>query len=140
MKKFSVFVVGLIMAVLTGAIPAWAMHEKSSEERIEELSTRIDLLEKSPSEKKELPDWMDIFTFSGLLEVEASYEKYNPDAADEPSNDTSDITLSTMEFGVDAGFNEYVKGHVLFLWEQDETEPVDLDEGQGSKSNCSTGM
>jgi hypothetical protein len=129
MKKILVLVAGLILTVWTGTTPAWAMHDDSSEQRIEDLSTRIDALEKSQSEKKELPDWLAIFSFSGLLEVEASYEKYNPDAAGEPSNDTSDITLSTMQFGVDAGFNKYVKGHVLFLWEQDETEPVDLDEG-----------
>ena len=37
--------------------------------------------------------------------------------------------LATMELGIDAEVNEYVSGHVLFLWEEDDTEPIDLDEG-----------
>ncbi len=107
----------------------WAMHEKSSEERIEALSTRIEELEKTLSEKKEPLDWFKNFKFSGLLEVEASYETYNPKAAGEPSEKSSDVVLATMEFGVDAALNNYVSGHVLFLWEENETEPVDVDEG-----------
>lgn len=31
--------------------------------------------------------------------------------------------------GIDIDFHKYARGHILFLWEEDETEPVDLDEG-----------
>jgi hypothetical protein len=136
MNKIFVFVGWFLLAGMIWALPARAMHEKDSEERIDEMSTRIDELEKSISEKKDLSKWLDVFSFSGLLEVEAGYEKYNPDASGEPTEESSDIVLATMEFGVDAKLNEYVSGRVLFLWEEDDTEPVDLDEGFISISNA----
>jgi len=37
--------------------------------------------------------------------------------------------LSTFDFGIDAELNENISGHVLVLWEEDDTEPIDLDEG-----------
>ena len=62
-------------------------------------------------------------TLSGVVELEAaSAEDFN-------GNDTSDITLATVELGLDAEINEWVNAHILLLWEEDDTEPVDLDEG-----------
>ncbi|MCF8026353.1 MAG: LbtU family siderophore porin [Desulfobacteraceae bacterium] len=66
---------------------------------------------------------MDAVSVSGLLEAEAAYT----DSDD--GGDSSDITLSTMELGLDADLSDHVSGHVLFLWEEDATEPVDMDEG-----------
>ena len=37
--------------------------------------------------------------------------------------------FSTIELGIDADITEHLTGHVLFLWEEDDTEPIDLDEG-----------
>jgi hypothetical protein len=42
---------------------------------------------------------------------------------------SSDIVLATAELGVDADIAKHVKGHILLLWEEDDTEPIDLDEG-----------
>lgn len=57
-----------------------------------------------------------------LLEVEASVGK-------EGGEDISDVALATFELGIDAELNELVSGHVLLLWEEGDTEPIDLDEG-----------
>ena len=68
-------------------------------------------------------------SISGVIEAEAGYEDRtynNPSKQDEES---SDITLATMELGIDADISKYVSGHVLLLWEEDDTEPLDLDEG-----------
>jgi hypothetical protein len=64
----------------------------------------------------------------GALEVETSYTDSN--FSDPSSQDTeeSDIVLATLELGIDVDVHKYVRGHILFLWEEDETEPVDLDE------------
>jgi hypothetical protein len=62
-------------------------------------------------------------TLSGVVEVEAA------SAVDFDGADTSDITLSTVELGLDAEITEWVNAHLLLLWEEDDTEPVDLDEG-----------
>jgi len=61
-------------------------------------------------------------TLSGVVELEAA------SAEDFEGNDNSDITLATVELGLDAEINEWVNAHLLFLWEEDEG-PVDLDEG-----------
>lgn len=117
------------MIVVFFAGPAWALHEKSAETRIEDLSHRIDMLEKSTSEGPSLENWFNKIQISGLLEAEAGYEKFEPDAAGESSEESSDIVLSTVELGLDAEFIDHIGGHVLVLWEEDDTEPIDLDEG-----------
>jgi hypothetical protein len=109
--------------------PAWAMHEKSSETRIEDLSKRIEILEKTTKDEPSIHHWFNKIAISGLVEAEAGYEKAEPAAAEEPGEESSDIVLSTMELGLDAEFIDHVGGHVLVLWEEDETEPIDLDEG-----------
>ncbi|MBN2332152.1 MAG: LbtU family siderophore porin [Deltaproteobacteria bacterium] len=61
-------------------------------------------------------------TISGFVEVEAGFSE------DYDDNDESDITLATVELGIDVDLHQYVSGHLLLLWEEDDTEPVDLDE------------
>lgn len=62
-------------------------------------------------------------TFGGLLEVEASL------ADDSSAGKTSDVTLATVEVGIDGEFNDNIAGHILLLWEEDATDPLALDEG-----------
>ena len=78
-----------------------------------------------------LGEFAERIDISGALEVEASYLDYDYDdpGPDEEGYDESDIVLATMELGLDMDINEYVKGHILFLWEEDETEEVEVDEG-----------
>jgi hypothetical protein len=61
-------------------------------------------------------------TLSGLVEVEA----FN--ASDFEDKDSSDITLATMQLGLDVQANDWISGHILFLYEEDLTEPMDVDE------------
>ena len=62
-------------------------------------------------------------SISGAVEVEAGYSR------DYDDNDSSDITLATVELGIDINLMKFISGHLLFLWEEDDTEPVDIDEG-----------
>ncbi len=73
--------------------------------------------------------WLDSITISGAVEVEAGYESMDYSDPGNPDTDSSDIALATVELGIDAEINEHISGHVLLLWEEDDTEPVDLDEG-----------
>ncbi len=94
-----------------------------------ELTERIKNLEKQAGISGISHRWTDRIALSGVLEAEAGFESIDfadPAMEDE---DASDAVLATMEFGVDAVINEYVSGHALFLWEEDDTEPIDLDEG-----------
>ncbi len=59
---------------------------------------------------------------SGLVEAEVNFSK------DYDDEDSSDITLATAELDIDVDLHKYVKSHLLFLWEEDDTEPVDIDE------------
>lgn len=66
---------------------------------------------------------------SALVEVEASAGNgFN-------GVDESDIVLATVELGLDAKIAEYVKAHLQFLWEEDDTEPIDMDEGTVTVGN-----
>jgi hypothetical protein len=129
MAKNIIILIYLIITGLITAGSAWALHEKSSETRIEDLSKRIEMLEKTTQEEPALAHWFNRISVSGLLEAAAGYEKFELAAADESSDESSDIALSTFELGLDADFTDHVGGHVLVLWEEDDTEPINLDEG-----------
>lgn len=63
-------------------------------------------------------------SLSGTLETEASYSRTKSDTTDA---ETSDITLATLELGIEANLTDWLKGTAIFLWEEDDTEPIDLD-------------
>jgi hypothetical protein len=95
------------------------------------LPERVRRIEEKMEQKQEglLEKWADKITLSGVIEAEAYYENYDYDDPATGDDDSSDITLATVELGVDVDIIKHVKGHVLFLWEEDDTEPVDVDEG-----------
>ncbi len=93
------------------------------------LADRVRRIEDSVKKEGVFGKWADRISLSGVVEVEAAYEKMAHDDPAEDDRRTSDITLATVELGVDADIAKHVKGHILLLWEEDETEPVDLDEG-----------
>lgn len=65
----------------------------------------------------------DRITFSGAVEVEANVtDNANAD-------DSSDITLATVELSADAAIHDLVKAHLLLLYEDDGATPLDVDEG-----------
>lgn len=71
----------------------------------------------------------DYISIGGLVEVEATEtEAFNQD-------NTSDIALSTVELSIDATPNEWLTGHILFLYEEDGTDTVKLDEAFGVIGN-----
>jgi len=65
----------------------------------------------------------DKVTFSGVVEVEVGFEKGFDD------EDSSDIALATVELGIEAELADWAVANVVLLWEEDDTEPVDLDVG-----------
>lgn len=61
---------------------------------------------------------------SGLVEAEASItDRFDNQRA-------SDLTLATMELGIDAAiYEDWITAHLLALHEDDDTEPWEIDEG-----------
>jgi hypothetical protein len=149
MKKLFKITFYLFAGVAFCSLPALAA-DTSNDELLKELSamkSRIEKLESALEQKdsemaalkdgkKEegeetdvKPAWPDRINISGLIEVEAAHESMDFNDPEEADTDSSDIALATVELGIDAEINKLVSGHVLFLWEEDETEPVDIDEG-----------
>ena len=60
--------------------------------------------------------------FSGAIELEAGFSSDYQDVK------TSDISLATVELGIDGQINDRVSGHLVLLHEEDDT-PLEVDEG-----------
>ncbi|MFO7802395.1 MAG: LbtU family siderophore porin, partial [Desulfovermiculus sp.] len=106
-----------------------ASQTKESPRDLQGISERIGKVEDKLQDTSPLGGLSDRLSISGLIEAEAGYEDMDYDDPSKQDEDSSDITLATVEMGIDADISKYVSGHVLFLWEEDDTEPVDLDEG-----------
>lgn len=104
-----------ILAVVMIGTPSWAMGPVQ-EGGVKGLSERVAQVE-SALEKMGV-------VLSGVIEVEAAYTD-----DERETGETSDITLATVELGVDVNPFKHVSGHVLFLFEEDDTEQVEVDEG-----------
>jgi outer membrane murein-binding lipoprotein Lpp len=95
-------------------------HLKKQQETLAETRKEQETLSQVAEKLKVINEHV---TLSGLVEVEA-FACNGYDGEDE-----SDITLATVELGIDVNLHKFVSGHLLFLWEEDDTEPVDIDEG-----------
>jgi hypothetical protein len=126
-KRFSPAV--LLAALLLAPVTALAAHPGDGKSEIENLKRRIEALEaeKAATTAEDAGPWSlgslaDKIELHGLVELEAVYNK--PEGGDE----SSDLALATVELGLDIQATDYLSGHILLLWEEGETEPVDLDE------------
>ena len=105
-------------------------HKRDLSRNREHLQEQNNKIEKSISGQdgisnlaKRLQTVNEHVKISGLIEVEAGFSN------DFDDNNTSDLTLATAALDFDVNLHRYVSAHLLFLWEEDDTEPVDLDEG-----------
>jgi hypothetical protein len=71
--------------------------------------------------------WADKIHPSACIEVEASYQKYNFHDPSVRDTDTSDLVLATVEIGFDVDIAKHIQGSLFFLYEEDITEPMDVD-------------
>ncbi|MCV6637474.1 LbtU family siderophore porin [Candidatus Albibeggiatoa sp. nov. NOAA] len=62
-------------------------------------------------------------TISGLIEVNAWQTE------DYAGVDSSDLTLATVELAIDAQVHKWVSGHLVLLFEEDDTEDLTVDVG-----------
>lgn len=98
----------LITAIVSAAtLSVWA--EDVSQETVEQLGAMA-------RKGVESVEW------GVLLELEGAYAKVGDEQA-------SDLVLATAEFAFDASVTDWLSGHVGLLWEEDDTEENNLDEG-----------
>jgi hypothetical protein len=62
---------------------------------------------------------------SGTIEVEANYTDMDYDDPATADEESSDLELATAELGIDVGITDDIKGHLLFLYEDDEDVVID---------------
>lgn len=126
MKKRKRIILCLLTAGVIAASSAHAGNEAVSNDELTERIIRLEEKLKSGG----LPEaWRERITLSGVLEVEAGYERMDFAENGVEDESASDIALATASIGVDAKITDYLSGHIVLLWEEDETEPVDMDEG-----------
>ncbi|BBO89751.1 LbtU family siderophore porin [Desulfosarcina ovata] len=102
----------------TATVYAEAMSNQELSDRIRQLEAKLG------AEGGILPDkWNERITLSGTIEVEAGYVSTDPEGGD--STDESDISVATVELGVDAEIVKHVSGHILFLYEDGEDIVID---------------
>ena len=104
-------------------------HKRDLERNRTHLQEQEKSLEKTRSDQEQLTRFSEglkllgeHISIGGLVEVEVGFTE------DYDGNDESDIVLATMALDIDIDLHKYVKAHILLLWEEDDTEPVDLDE------------
>ena len=132
-----IFYLTVVMAVFLASAAFSQPPQPKMERVLEELrELRKKVEEMEEKEEGVLGKILKRVELHGLLEVEASYSatdfRGHPIAKSLSGTENtrdSDIILATAALGIDIDFHKYAKGHILFLWEEDETEPVDLDEG-----------
>jgi len=117
-----------LLLSLFSATLVWAESPSNAVllERINRLEEKLAAQDNEPAGF--LDAWTDKITLSGVIEIEAFYESIDYDDPAEDDEDNSDITLATVELGVDVDLVKHISGHVLLLWEEDDTEPMDVDE------------
>ncbi len=102
--------------------PVVAAEDTDLQQEILNLKHKVERLEKS-RQATEPPRMNPLskMTFSGLVEVEAGY-------LDGPEGSESDLTVATVELGIEVQPTPWVNAHVMLLAEEDETEPPEIDE------------
>ncbi|MCD6526540.1 MAG: hypothetical protein J7K75_06090, partial [Desulfuromonas sp.] len=125
MKKFVwMMIVCLVTSMML--LPHAFARELSNYELLERITKLEDQLAEQP-DTAILGSWAERITLSGLVEAEVGYEKIDFDDPAQDDEDSSDISLATVELGIDVAVAEHVSGSVLLLWEEGEG-PVDVDE------------
>jgi hypothetical protein len=76
-----------------------------------------------------LGKWADKIHPSACIEVEAFYEEYNFHDPSVRDLYESDLVLATVEIGFDVDIAKHIKASLFFLYEEDDTEPMDVDVG-----------
>ncbi|GAB4247940.1 MULTISPECIES: LbtU family siderophore porin [Deferrisoma] len=111
------------------ALPPALSPAATLEERVEALEKRNAELYHTLEEKKAAGVGTrigDRLSLSGLLEVEASYERRDARSGDDEA--ASDLVLATAQLGFEAAIHENLSATLVLLYEEDETEGVEVDE------------
>lgn len=113
-------IVTALMGLFWGTAQA---DEADLRDNLRYLEERIQVLEQQKGKAEEEIKAKSPITFSGLVEVEATSSKDYQGVA------SSDITLATVELVAEAHVNAWTHAQLVYLFEEDKTEPGEIDQG-----------
>lgn len=119
---------GIALALMLGSSPL-AVSAGTLEERVEVLEQRGAELYHTLEEKKTAGVGTKIgddLSISGLIELEGTVERLR--LRNGSGETKSDLVLTTAELGFEAGVTERTTAILLFLFEEDSTAPLEVDE------------
>jgi len=119
MKVRVIFVSIFALSMLGGIQTSFGMSNYELEQEVKALKEKI--------EATGLPGGL---SFSGAVQVEAGFENGYGDEK------TGDITLATVELGLESEVSEWVRANVVLLWEEDNTPQVEVDEATITLGNA----
>jgi hypothetical protein len=109
-----------LLGVLSGSALA---DEADMRDRMRYLEERVQVLEVEKGALTEEVKAASPISFSGLVEVEAVSGK------DHEGTESSDVALATVELVAEAHINEWTHAQLVYLFEEDDTEPGEIDQG-----------
>ncbi len=113
----------LLAAAITGAMGGAAQaDEQELRDKMRYLEERVQLLEQERVVREEPINAESPLTFGGLVEVEAI------SGEDHEGTDSSDVVLATVELFAEAHVNDWTQAQVVYLFEEDDTEPGEIDQ------------
>ncbi len=108
---------GILLLALT-TLPTSA-EDKAANAEAPTLTHRTERLEKSRGARG--AERESRLNLVGAIEVDAQHSR-------DADGGHADITVSTVELGLDARLTSITRGHVLLLFEEDADVPIDIDE------------
>lgn len=120
---FRLWVMLVFLLTLTGGMPGASLaNEPATRSDIENLRERLQALEATKKEPFSLDTIGKHLRIGGLLELEAFYRDV------EGAEETSDLVLATAQLDFIVDINDHLSGYVILLYEEGDTEPIDVDE------------
>ena len=118
-KRLNRTPLALTIALASSLPSTHALAADASSSELNALAQRVEALEQQSNSQ---------LSIGGVIEVEAAY-------VDTEAGEESDITLATVEVGIDGEITESLSTHLLFLYEEGEGDSPVLDEGIITISN-----
>lgn len=125
LMRLVVLVVGF--GLMASSVCARELSNYELLERITALESQLSGDSATLEQDSSLDSWANRITLSGVIEVEVGYEDIDFDDPAQSDEDSSDISLATVELGVDIAIVDHVTGSVLLLFEEGEGT-IDVDE------------
>lgn len=118
----------LVVGLVVGLVPAVA-GAASLEERVGALERRQAEVYHTLAERKAAGLGTLLgrrISLSGLLELEAAYERIGSRGGE--SESSSDLAVATAQLGLGVAVVDHVTGTLIFLFEEEDTAPPEVDE------------